>query len=115
MTNEFKKGVRAAADVASNYNGSTTHAYRLEDCIAGKLNVGRLKPRRNKKRLQDPKDAWVCGLVVGLAEMHRKLFGGNDSSGVVETARNCGVTVASAKAAGASPYDWKELRRAGVS
>ena len=114
MTDDFKKGVRAAARVAADYNGSTTHDYRLDDCIAAKLNVGRSKPRRNKKRLQNPNDAWTCGVVTALAEMHRKLIGGNDSAGVVETARNCGITVAVAKKAGVSPYDWKELRRAGV-
>ena len=114
MTKDFKKGVRAAACVASDYNGSTTHPYRLDDCIAGKLNVGRLRPRRNKKRLQDPKDAWICGLATGLAEMHRRLLGGNDSKGVVEVARNCGVTIYSAKSAGVSSFDLKELRRAGV-
>ena len=114
MTDNFKKGVMAAAHVAADYNGSTTHPYRLEDCIASKLNVRRLKPRRNKKHLKDPKDAWFCGLTTGLAEMHRKLLGGSDSAGVVETARNCGLTIAVAKAAGASSYDWKELRRAGV-
>jgi len=108
--------VRAASVVASDYNGATIHAYRLDDCIAGKLNIGRLKPRRNKKRLQDPKDAWICGLSRGLAETHRKLklFGGNDSFKVVETARDCGLTIALAKAAGVSAFNWKELRLAGV-
>jgi hypothetical protein len=114
MSSEFERGVRAASAVASDYNGSTIHAYRLDDCIAEKLNIGRTKPRRNRKRLQDPKDAWICGLSVGLSEMHRKLLGGNDSAGIVETARNCGLTVALAKKAGVSPFDWKELRRAGV-
>lgn len=83
--------------------------------IALKLNViGRLKPRRNKKCLQDPKNAWICGLATGLAEMHRRLLGGSDSTGVVNVARDCGITIASAKAAGVAAFDWKELRRAGV-
>ncbi len=114
MTSEFERGVRAAANVAGDYNGSTIHAYRLDDCIAGKLNVGRLRPRKNKRRLQDPKDAWLCGAAVALAEMHRRLPGGNDSPGVVEVASACGLTIAKAKAIGVDSYDWKELRRAGV-
>lgn len=61
-----------------------------------------------------PDDEWVCGLVVGLTEMHRRLLGGNDSAGVVEVARNCGVTLDVARAAGVDDYDLKELQRAGV-
>jgi len=114
MTDDFKKGVLAAAAVASAYDACSTHRYRLEDCIAGKLNVGRAKPRRNDRHLPSPADSWLCGCAVALAEMHRLLIGGNNSSGVVGVARAAGLTIARAKAAGVDAYDWKELRRAGV-
>ena len=112
MTKDFKKGVLAAAAIASDYDGSTTHKFRLGDCIAMKLNVvDRIKPRRNKSCLQNPKDAWVCGFVTALAEMHRKY---QNSSSVVDTADDAGVTVTVARKSKANPYDIKELRSAGV-
>lgn len=41
----FVAGVKAAASLAAEY--PTTHPYRLDDCIEGKLNVTRRKrPRR---------------------------------------------------------------------
>lgn len=42
----FYRGVRAAAALAAEY--PTTHPYRLDDCIEGKLNVpgARARPRR---------------------------------------------------------------------
>jgi hypothetical protein len=57
---------------------------------------------------------WTQGFCVALAESHRKLFGGNDSSGVCEVMRDAGITLRDAKAAGVSAYDLKELRKAGV-
>jgi hypothetical protein len=59
-------------------------------------------------------DAWTCGFATALSEMHRRLFGGNDSTGIRECARNAGVTLAKAKRAGLSNFDLKELRKAGV-
>lgn len=41
------KGIRMGADVASAYDLSSSHPYRVSDCILGKLNVRRGKPRRN--------------------------------------------------------------------
>jgi hypothetical protein len=108
----FRRGVAAAAYLASDYNGSTTLAHRLEDCILMKLNqTSRMKPRINKKKLQNPKDAMVMGMVLALAEMHR--LGGNSTS-VCEVARDAGITLKMAKAVGCDPYDWKELKKAGV-
>lgn len=116
MTSDFKKGACAAASVASDYDSTTTHPFKLGDCVLAKLNIGtRPVPRINKRKIQHPEDAWICGLVTGIAEMHRRLLGGgSDSAGVIEVARNCGVTIALAKRAGASAFDWKQLRRAGV-
>lgn len=104
-------GIEMAAGIAADYNRNSTHPHLLEDCIRCKLNVFRGKPRVNKRRVQDPKDAWICGFATALAEMHRF---GHDSTRVCEAARNAGVTIKAVKAAGVLPFDWKELKRAGV-
>ena len=57
---------------------------------------------------------WICGFGLALAEIHRLLIGGNNSSGVCEVARNAGLTLAKFKRAGLDNFDMKELRRAGV-
>lgn len=81
----------------------------------GVLNVvARNRPRRNRKAQQGERDAWLSGFAVALAEMHRRLSGGNDSTGVCEVSRAAGLTLESARAAGVSAFDLKELRRAGV-
>lgn len=55
VSEEFKRGVLAAAAVASDYDGCSAHRYRLGDCVACKLNVvRRVKPRLNRRRLEDP-------------------------------------------------------------
>jgi hypothetical protein len=112
----FKRGVEAAAGVVEMFNGSTTHPYRLDDVVLCKLNVvSRDKPRLNKKALEDPDEAndvgFVQGFVLALAEMHRH---GAGSSTVVEVARDAHVSIADAKECGSDPYDWKELKKAGV-
>jgi len=112
----FRRGVEAAAGVIETFNGSTTHPYRLDDCVLFKLNVtSRTKLRPNKKRLEDPEEAgdkaWIQGFALALAEMHRL---GAGSSAVCEVARDAGVSLAKVKARGADPYDWRELKKAGV-
>lgn len=57
---------------------------------------------------------WICGFGLALAEMHRRLLGGNDSTGVCEVVRNAGLTLAKFKRAGLDDFDLKELRQAGV-
>jgi hypothetical protein len=115
MTPEYRRGVLAAASAAADYNGSTTHAYRLDDSIACKLNVvRRSKPRRNRKAIQDPDLAWMRGVATALAEMHRTLLGGADSASVCRVATSCGLTLTYAKRCGVTAYDLKELRKAGV-
>lgn len=57
---------------------------------------------------------WTCGFGLALAEIHRLLIGGNDSSGVCEVVRNAGLTLAKFKRAGLDDFDLQELRRAGV-
>lgn len=111
---EFQRGVRAAADVARSYDSTSTHPYRLDDCILAKLNVGRRKPRRNRHVQRSERDAWLSGFAVALAEMHRRLLGGNDSTSVCKVAQEAGLTLTSARAAGVSVFDLKEIKRAGV-
>ena len=112
--NEFQQGVMAAADVAKAYDSTSTHPYRLADCILAKLNVGRRKPRRNRQVQRNERDAWLSGFAVALAEIHRRLCGGNDSTGVCEVARNVGLTLKTARAVGVSVFDLKELKKAGI-
>ncbi len=123
----FKRGVEAAADVAATYNSSTTHDYRLDDCILCKLNqTNRKKPRRNKAKLENPEHAVVRGSATVLAEMLR-LSGGGDSqeaerfSDRARTERHVravlqwlSVTLAEMRKAGTSERDLRELKKAGV-
>lgn len=108
---DFILGIQMAADIAAQYNASTTHPYRLEDCILFKLNVRKQKPRLNKERLESPDDAWTRGFVIALAESHRHI---PDDVVTCEAAANAGITLTVAKKAGVDPYDWRELKKAGV-
>jgi len=40
-------GIRLAADVAKDYDKFSLHGFLVSDCILGKLNVLKRKPRRN--------------------------------------------------------------------
>lgn len=111
---EFRRGVLAAADVAQSYDSSSTHPYRLGDCILAKLNVSARKPRRNRQVRKNGRDAWLIGFSTALAEMHRQLLGGNDGASVCRVARGAGLTLTSARAAGVSAFDLKELKKAGI-
>lgn len=113
-SSEFQRGAIAAAETAEIYNASSTHPFRLGDCILAKLNVRHRKPRRNQQVQRREDEAWLSGFAVALAEMHRRLVGGNDSTGICEVARGAGLTLAAARAAGTSDYDLRELKRAGV-
>jgi hypothetical protein len=116
MSADFKRGAKAAADVAETYSSTSTHPYRLGDCILAKMNIGRRKPRINKlnKRPRNERDSWLIGFAVALAEIHRRLLNGNDSTGVREVARDAGLTIKSARAAGVSAFDLRELKKAGI-
>ena len=111
---EFQRGIVVAADVAAAYDSTSTHPYRLGDCILAKLNVGKRKLRRNRQVQRNERDAWLSGFAVALAEMHRLLIRGNDSIGVCKVASTAGLTIKAARAAGVSVFDLKELKRAGV-
>jgi hypothetical protein len=111
INKDYARGARAAAELAAAH--PTTHPNRLDDCILAKMNL-RTRIRKNRKRLQTPEHAFLTGVALALAEIHRLLIGGNDSSGVCEVANNIGLTLRSAKEAGVAPYDIRELKRAGV-
>ncbi len=107
----FELGARAAADVAATYNGSTTHPLRLDDCILAKLNLATRNPRKNRERIQRPSQAFVAGMCLAIAETHRHTGG---DSAACTVARDAGITLASARAAGVDPYDLKTLKKAGI-
>ena len=52
----FEAGAEAAADLADQYNGSTTHDYCLGDCILGKMNIRKARPRKNERRILSHKE-----------------------------------------------------------
>src|SRR5580765_859387 len=110
----FQRGITAAADIAGTYDASSTHPYRLGDCILVKLNIRKRKPRRNRYAQRGEREAWLGGFAVALAEMHRRLVDGNDSTGVCEVARAAGLTLRAARDAGVDAFDLKELKRAGI-
>ena len=111
---EFQRGAIAAASVAETYDSTSTHPYRLSDCILGKLNIRKQKPRVNQQAPRNERDAWLSGFAVALAELHRQLLHGNNSSGTCAAAKNAGLTIASARAAGVSDFDLQELKKAGI-
>jgi hypothetical protein len=114
MNPDWVKGVLDAAAVAAEYDSSSTHPYRLEDCIACKLNVvGRAKPRKNTRRVKDPNEAWLMGAAMTLGEMY--YADGRVREVVQQVARALGITLKSAKAAGCDAFDLKRLRAAGVA
>jgi hypothetical protein len=63
----YRAGATAAADMADQYNGSTIHEYRLGDCILGKMNIRKGKPRKNVHRLLSHKE-----LLDVIVRAHRK-------------------------------------------
>jgi len=111
---DFNRGAIAAASVAEAYDSTSTHPYRLGDCILAKLNIRSGKPRINRRCPRNERDSWLSGFAVALAEIHRQLLHGNNSTGVCAAARTAGLTLASARAAGVSAYDLKELKKAGI-
>lgn len=108
---EFTRGAVAAAAVAGDYNSTSAHPFRLDDCVLAKLNIRAKKPRRNKKKLQDPELTWTAGFFIALAEIHRL---SHNSSSVCEVVHNAGLTLDAAKAAGVDSFDLRELKRAGL-
>lgn len=111
---EYQRGAIAAASVVENYDSTSTHPYRLGDCILFKLNIRKQKPRVNRSAPRNARDSWQRGFAVALAEIHRQLLHGNDSTSVCAVARAAGLTRSSARAAGVDPFDLKELKKAGI-
>lgn len=62
-----------------------------------------------------PRDrAWVRGFATALAEVYRLAVHGNDATGICRIARDAGIDLAGARAAGVSLRDIAALREAGV-
>jgi hypothetical protein len=108
------RGAETAASLLEDlgFNGTTTHPYRLDDCILGKLNIGRARPRRNRQKIEDPKDAMVRGIALALGEVLRDWQA--DSQAAVAVAKGAGLTLAKFKAAGVDDFDLHALQKAGV-
>ncbi len=111
---EFIRGARAAADLAHQYDGSSAHEHRLDDCILHKLNIRRGKPRKNKKQLSSPDHVWTCGFSTALAEIYRLLVGGNHPKEICRIAAAAGVDLAALRKAKVSAFDIDALKRAGL-
>jgi hypothetical protein len=112
----FTRGARAAAAIADDYNSSSTHPYRLGDCILDKLNLRERPgpPRKNRMRIDDPQNAWICGFAMALADVYRLLVDGNDGKSICKIAHAAGVSLDMLRAAGVPPQDIRALKRAGV-
>ncbi len=111
----FRRGAAAAAAQADEYNGSSTHGYRLGDCILGKMNLRAGSPRQNRRRVEaEAKDwdaGWLMGFAQALIEVHQHRQGVAD---LAAAARRYGLTLTKAKRAGLSRPEIKKLGHAGV-
>ena len=58
--------------------------------------------------------AWIRGFCTALADMHRLLAGGCNSSGICEVAKAAVLSLRAVKAAGVAGRDIAELDKAGV-
>ena len=67
----FWAGVRAAAYFASQYNATSTHPYRLDDCILCKLNVPGAPARPRVNRRANSGD-FERGYIQAVAEFARR-------------------------------------------
>jgi hypothetical protein len=47
----FRYGIWIAAEVASDYDKTNSHPYLVSECILGKLNVLKGKPRKNTSKV----------------------------------------------------------------
>ena len=116
-TDGYTRGVIAAADVASQYNRSTSHPYRLDDCILDKLNVTkRKKPRKNTEKLPSTEDTLLLGFGLGLVEMLAQFGGAGQETGgaFCRAAASRGLTLKVARRLGMMSGDVDRLKRAGV-
>lgn len=115
----FERGVRTAAQLASEYDGASANPYRIEDCILGKLNVkgARIKARKNTRSqvvartaLAEAEDrALTRGFGLALSEMQQRF---DQSSLVAEVCQAFGkATMKDFKEAGLEAYDLKHLRK----
>ena len=110
----WESGAHQAAAVAADYNSSTTHPYRLEDCILGKLNIRKAAPRRNLQAVTCHEHSWLQGLANGLVSMNEDLLGGSNSKAVIRACHAAGATLDDFRRAKVLPSLIKALKKAGV-
>jgi hypothetical protein len=65
MNNEEKKVAVLVAGVADDYTRSSSHPYRLGDCILSKLNLTTRLPRKNPHA----RDEWLRGYATAIATL----------------------------------------------
>lgn len=111
---EFSRGARAAAEIADGYNQVTAHDHRLGDCVLARLNLRADPPRRNRHRIDPPRDAWLRGFAEALDLVCRYLSPGAAAPGVRAAAAARGVTLGHLRDAGVPPSRVASLRRSGV-
>ena len=104
VSGKFAEGAMAAAAVADTYNASSSHRYRLGDCILGKLNIRPGEPRKNRHATNE----WARGYAVALAEMNRRL---DCPTVIAEALRSAGLTASVLKRLRLDDYDMQQLRK----
>lgn len=98
-------GVRAAADVASNYDAMSAHDHLVSDCILCKLNVTKRRhPRPNRHK----EDVFLRGFAVALAELIRLH---HQPSIAVSIMRSNGITLGMLRAAKVDGFDLSVLAK----
>lgn len=90
----YRDGATHAADIADQYNSSTTHDHRIGDCVLAKMNLRRARPRRNGRKLPSAADverrvdeAMIRGIALALSD-------DTDRTRVQRVCRGAGLTVA---------------------
>ena len=106
LARAYRAGAIAAADHASSYDSSSTHDYLLGDCILGKMNLRKGKPRKNHRRLSMD-ESFVRGFALGLSDMLME-------KNIIYVFRNAGVTLRLLRRYGLMPNDLRRLKEAGV-
>ena len=104
---ELRRGIEMAADIASQYNATSSHLYRLDDCILGKLNATRRKKPRKNPRAINPVREWFRGYATALAGVVR-VVGPALGKTIMQ---NDNFTVADLRRAKLDGFDMRQIRK----
>lgn len=102
----YRRGVKHAADLASGYNGTSSHPYDLGDCILGKLNMLPKSQLRRNTRKPAGFDAGVALVLVELIQAH------DLPSVAADIMKRMGYTPDDLKCGGADAKDMRVIRKA---